>query len=154
MVSPGGEKIRVIAGEVDGAVGPVREIVTDPVYLDVSVPPRGTFSHAEGRGRTIFAYVIEGRGFFDDRRDPYAFAIEGRRYFDLEGESTIGPGNAVLYGDGEGIRITAGEEKVKFLLVSGRPIREPVAWYGPIVMNTQEELRVAFQEYRDGTFIK
>jgi redox-sensitive bicupin YhaK (pirin superfamily) len=154
LIRPGGERIRVIAGEVDGTIGPVGEIVTRPVYLDVTLPAGVTFSHRESRGRTVIAYVIEGKGFFDDRRDTYAFEVEGRRYFDLEGEAAIGPGNAILYGDGEGLRITAGGEGVRFLLISGRPIREPVAWYGPIVMNTREELRVAFQEYRDGTFIK
>ena len=154
LVRPGGGRIRVIAGEVDGAAGPVREIVTDPVYLDVSIPAGGTFSRVEEPGRTVFAYVIGGKGLFDDRRDPYAVEVEGRRYFDLGGEAAIGPGNAVLYGDGEGIGIAAGGDGVRFLLVSGRPIGEPVAWYGPIVMNTREELEIAFREYRDGTFIK
>jgi redox-sensitive bicupin YhaK (pirin superfamily) len=154
LVRRGEERIRVIAGRVDGTGGPVREIVTDPLYLDVTVPPGGTFSHGESPGRTVFAYVIGGKGFFDDRREPYAVEVEGGRYFDLGGEAAIGPGNAVLYGDGDGVEITAGEEGARFLLISGRPIREPVAWYGPIVMNTQEELRIAFQEYRKGTFIK
>jgi redox-sensitive bicupin YhaK (pirin superfamily) len=154
LVRKGGERIRVIAGRVDGTEGPVREIVTDPLYLDVTVPPGGTFTHEDGPGRTIFAYIIEGKGFFDERREPYAVEVEGGKYFDLGGEAAIGPGNAVLYGDGDGVGITAGEDGARFLLISGRPIREPVAWYGPIVMNTQEELRIAFQEYREGTFIK
>jgi len=154
VARPGGPEIRVIAGEVDGARGPVLEIVTDPVYLDVTIPAGGTFFHSEGPGRTVFAYVIEGKGFFDDRREPYSFGVEGARYFDLGGEVAIGPGNVVLYGEGDRVGITAGGEGVRFLFVSGRPIREPVAWYGPIVMNTQEELKVAFREYRDGTFIK
>jgi redox-sensitive bicupin YhaK (pirin superfamily) len=139
---------------MDGVRGPVREIVTDPAYLDVTVPAGETFLRHESPGRTVFAYVIEGTGSFDDRRDPYAFEVEGARYFDMEGEVAIGPGNVVLYGDGGGVEVAAGGRGVRFLLVSGRPIGEPVAWYGPIVMNTQEELRVAFREYRDGTFIK
>ena len=152
----GGTQVRVIAGQVDGTAGPVREIVTDPMYVDVTLPPRGTFSHGEGPGRTVFAYVFGGNGFFDDRREPYTLEVEGGRYFDLGGEAAIGPGNVVLYGEGGGdtVRISAGEEGVRFLLVSGRPLREPVAWYGPIVMNTQEELQLAFREYREGTFIK
>jgi redox-sensitive bicupin YhaK (pirin superfamily) len=150
----GGVRVKVIAGEVDGTEGPVRGIVTDPVYLDVTIPAGGTFAHDEGRGRTVFAYVIDGKGFFDDRRDPFSVEVEGGRYFDLGGEAAVGPGNALLYGDGERIGITAGGGGVRFLLVSGSPVREPVAWYGPIVMNTQEELRIAFREYRDGTFIK
>jgi redox-sensitive bicupin YhaK (pirin superfamily) len=154
VTGPGGREIRVIAGEMDGVQGPVREIVTDPAYLDVTVPAGETFLRHESPGRTVFAYVIEGTGSFDDRRDPYAFEVEGARYFDMEGEVAIGPGNVVLYGDGGGVEVAAGGRGVRFLLVSGRPIGEPVAWYGPIVMNTQEELRVAFREYRDGTFIK
>ncbi|HXW98478.1 MAG TPA: pirin family protein [Methanomicrobiales archaeon] len=154
VTGAGGEKVRVIAGELDGVVGPVREIVTGPEYFDVSISPDGAFSHPEPAGRTVFAYVFEGKGFFDDRRDPYSVEVEGGRYFDLEREAVVGPGNVVLYGDGEGVAITAGPQGVRFLLVSGKPIGEPVAWYGPIVMNTQEELRVAFQEYQDGTFIR
>jgi hypothetical protein len=154
VILQGGQKIRVIAGVVNGTAGPVRDIVTGPLYLDVTIPPDETFSHNENQGRTVFAYTIEGKGFFDDRREPYAFEVEGRRYFDLGGDAAIGPGTVVLFGDGEEVRITAGGEGVRFLLISGKPLREPVAWYGPIVMNTQEELRVAFQEYRDGTFIK
>ncbi|HTY51781.1 MAG TPA: pirin family protein [Methanomicrobiales archaeon] len=151
---PGGGEVRVIAGEAGGARGPIREIVTDPAYLDVSLPPGGAFARDEGQGRTVFAYVFEGSGFFDDRRDAYSFGVEGARYFDLGGEAAVGTGSVVLYGDGETIGITAGERGARFLLVSGRPIREPVAWYGPIVMSTQEELRVAFEEYRNGTFIR
>jgi redox-sensitive bicupin YhaK (pirin superfamily) len=154
VTRPGGLEIRVIAGKLDGVIGPVREIVTDPGFLDVTIPGGGRFLHMEGPERTVFAYVIGGKGFFDDRREPYSFGVEGARYFDLGGEAAIGPGKVVLYGDGDRIGITAGGEGVRFLLVSGMPIGEPVAWYGPIVMNTQEELRVAFQEYRDGTFIK
>ena len=154
MARKDGTEIRVIAGEVDGVRGPVREIVTDPVYLDVTIPAGGTFSYPEDPGRTVFAYVTGGKGFFDDRREPYSFEVEGAKYFDLGGEAAIGPGNVVLYGDGGGVVITAGPEGVRFLLVSGKPIGEPVAWYGPIVMNTQEELQVAFREYGDGTFIK
>jgi len=149
-----GAVVRIIAGEVDGTRGPVREIVTDPLYLDVTLPPGGTFSRAEHRGRTVFAYVFGGSGFFDDRRDPYIHEVEGGPYFDLGGEAAIGPRSVVLYGDGGGVRITAGKEGARFLLVSGRPLREPVAWYGPIVMNTREELQLAFREYREGTFIK
>ena len=154
VVQEGGPEIRVIAGEVEGVRGPVQEIVTRPVYLDVTIPAGETFLYPESAGRTVFAYVIEGKGFFDDRREPYSFELEGARYFDLGREVAIGPGNVVLYGEGDRVGITAGGEGVRFLFVSGRPIREPVAWYGPIVMNTREELRVAFQEYQDGSFIK
>jgi len=88
------------------------------------------------RGHTVFAYVVEGSACFDTGRDPYARE------------------NLVHYGDGDAVSITAEMEPVRFLLVSGKPIGEPVAWYGPIVMNTPEEIRIAFDEYRNGTFIK
>ncbi|MCQ1535725.1 pirin family protein [Methanosarcina sp. KYL-1] len=149
-----GLKVRVICGEVLGMEGPVREIVTSPEYLDVTVPVGETFSHLTVPGHTVFAYVIEGRGYFDRERDPYAFEVGGGRYFDLTEECLVGPENLVLYGDGDTVEVTAGDRNVRFLLVSGKPIGEPVAWYGPIVMNTQEELRVAFEEYNKGTFIK
>jgi redox-sensitive bicupin YhaK (pirin superfamily) len=150
----GGARVRVIAGEVDGTTGPVREIVTGPTYLDVTLPPGGTFSREEAPGRTVFAYVFGGEGFFDDRRDPHAFPVDGEPYFDPGGGPSVGPGSVVLYGDGDGVRIAAGDEGTRFLCVSGKPIGEPVAWYGPIVMNTQEELQAAFREYREGTFIR
>jgi redox-sensitive bicupin YhaK (pirin superfamily) len=100
------------------------------------------------------AYVIEGRGYFDERRDPYAFEVEGANYFDLERSCLIGPENLVPFDDGDEVAITASERGVRFLLFSGKPINEPVAWYGPIVMNTQRELKIAFEEYQNGTFIK
>lgn len=154
LVLEKGIKMRIICGEVNGVEGPVREIVTDPEYLDVTVPEYATFTHMVSPGYTVFAYVIEGRGYFDEERDPYAFELEGAKYFDLERDCLIGHENLVLYGDGDEVSVTAGDRGVRFLLVSGKPIGEPVAWYGPIVMNTQEELRVAFEEYGNGTFIK
>jgi redox-sensitive bicupin YhaK (pirin superfamily) len=149
-----GSRVKIICGEVNGAGGPVRDIVTDPEYLDVTVPAKSSFVRNIKRGHTVFAYVIEGNGYFDQRRDPYAFEVEGSNYFDIERGSMIYPESLVLFDDGDQLRIDAGNDKVRFLLVSGKPIREPVAWYGPIVMNTQEELRIAFEEYENGTFIK
>ncbi len=151
---PGGAKVRVVCGRVDGTEGPVRDIVTDPEYLDVSVPAGGSFRHPVKRGRTVFAYVFEGAAWFDPGRDPYSREEVGRNYFDMERECLVRSESLVLYGDGDEVSAAAGEQAVRFLLVSGKPIGEPVEWYGPIVMNTREEIRVAMEEYRKGTFIK
>ena len=154
VVLDNGVRIRIICGKVDGVQGPVQDIVTDPEYLDVTIPAGMTFSHPTIEGYTVFAYVIGGKGNFDQGCDPYAFEVEGAKYFDLEVECSIGPENLVMFGDGDSISVSAEDEGVRFLLVSGRPIGEPVAWYGPIVMNTQKELKIAFDEYNKGTFIK
>jgi hypothetical protein len=153
-ISFDGTKVRIICGEVKGAKGPVRDILTNPEYLDVRVPADSKFLHEVKQGHTVFAYVIEGKGYFDQGRDSYAYEIEGANYFDFGRDCLIGPESLVLFDDGDQLMITTSDEAVRFLLVSGKPIREPVAWYGPIVMNTQDELRVAFEEYHKGTFIK
>jgi redox-sensitive bicupin YhaK (pirin superfamily) len=150
----GGVKVKIISGRVDGVEGPIRDIVTDPEYIDVAVPEGASFSHAVKSGHTVFAYVIEGSAYFDPGRDPYGREEVGRNYFDMDRQCLCGPGTIVLYGEGDTISVTAGNEPVRFLLASGKPIGEPVAWYGPIVMNTAEEIRIAFDEYRRGTFIK
>ncbi len=150
----GGVKVKIISGRVNDVQGPVRDIVTDPEYLDVSIPKGATFRHPEKRGHTVFAYVTSGSAYFDPGRDPYSRDEAGRNYFDMDRECRCGPETLVLYGEGDAISVTAEEEPVRFLLASGKPIGEPVAWYGPIVMNTSEEIRIAFDEYRKGTFIK
>jgi len=132
-----GAKVRIICGELDGTCGPVREIVTDPEYMDVIVPAGKEFTHSVKMGHTVFAYVFEGEGHFDEDK-----------------ERLIVSDHLVLFDDGDQIVAKAGEEQLRFLLVSGMPIGEPIAWYGPIVMNNREELDLAFQEYRDGSFIK
>ena len=149
-----GATVRVVCGEVAGVRGPVREIVTEPEYLDVSIPARSTFRHPVKAGHTVFAYVFEGEGYFDPERDPYAREDVGERYFDMERPCVCGNGTVVLYGPGDTVAVSTEERPVRFLLVSGRPLGEPVAWYGPIVMNTQAELRVAFREYEQGTFVQ
>ena len=149
-----GATVRVVCGEVAGVRGPVREIVTEPEYLDVAIPARSTFRHPVKAGHTVFAYVFEGEGYFDPERDPYAREDVGERYFDMERPCVCGNGIVVLYGPGDTVAVSTEERPVRFLLVSGRPLGEPVAWYGPIVMNTQAELRVAFREYEQGTFVK
>jgi redox-sensitive bicupin YhaK (pirin superfamily) len=111
--------------------------VTNPEYLDVTLPESTEFVHPSIKGHSVFAFVFDGTGYFDHTE-----------------ESEITTGAIALYGDGDFVRINTRNTPVRFLLVSGKPIKEPVAWRGPIVMNTDEELRIAFSEYRNGTFIK
>src|SRR5262245_25272722 len=143
VTTPDGATVRVIAGEVEGVRGPVREIVTDPQMLDVSLPAGASFSHATRPEHTVFAYVFEGEGDFDPEAGP-----RGRRGGMLKSDTVA------LYGHGDRITVRTESRPVRFLLVSGQPLKEPIAWYGPIVMNTEDELRTAFQEYQDGTFVK
>jgi redox-sensitive bicupin YhaK (pirin superfamily) len=149
-----GVKVKVICGEVKGVKGLVQDIVIDPEYLDITVPSRATLTRSVKRGHTVFAYVIEGGGYFDQERDAYAHEVEGANYFDFKRECLVSPETLVLFDDGDEVSISTQGNPVRFLLISGKPIGEPVAWYGPIVMNTQEELRIAFEEYEKGTFIK
>ena len=149
-----GAQVRIICGEVNGVRGPVQDIVTDPEYLDITIPSKSNFRHTVKRGHTVFAYVIEGAGYFDQGHDSYAFQIVGANYFDFKRDYLFGPENLIIFDDGDEAVVTTEDKSVRFLLISGKPIGEPVAWYGPIVMNTQEELRIAFQEYQNGTFIK
>jgi len=149
-----GTRIRIVCGEIGDTQGPVRDIVTDPVYLDVTVPPGSEHVHPTKPDHTAFAYVIEGKGYFCRERDPFSYEIQGVNYFDMQREPFIENRMLVLFGPGDQITASTEEEPMRFLFWSGRPIGEPVAWYGPIVMNTEEELRVAFDEYRSGTFIK
>jgi redox-sensitive bicupin YhaK (pirin superfamily) len=154
-VSPAdGVTARIISGAIGDVKGPVRDVVTDPSYLDVSIGPGVSWEMEVEPGYTVLAYVTGGRAYFGPERDAYEYEIEGANWFEIERECMVGPETLVQYRDGDGIGITAGEEGARFLLMSGRPIGEPVAWYGPIVMNTKEELRAAFEEYRAGTFLK
>ena len=130
-------KVKIICGEVNGVQGPVQDIITEPEYLDVSMPPKSTFEHPVKKGHNAFAYMLEGEAYFDNKMD-----------------ELVDKGHLVIYRDGNKTSITTTEKPVRFLLISGKPINEPVAWRGPIVMNTEEELRIAFNEYQRGTFIK
>ncbi|HKK01065.1 MAG TPA: pirin family protein [Desulfuromonadales bacterium] len=150
-----GVVIKVVAGELAGVKGPVGDIVIEPEMMDVSVPAGTAFFHPLREGHTAFAYIISGEGFFDEQRDPFAYEMSGQGWWDTDRRCLCGAETAVLYEHaGTDVQVTATDEPVRFLLVSGRPLGEPVAWYGPIVMNTQEELKVAFEEFRNGTFIK
>lgn len=149
-----GVKVKIICGKVNHVQGPVKDVVIEPEYLDVSMPAKTTFRHAVKKGHTVFAYVIEGDGYFDKGKDSYAYEIEGRNYFDFKRECLMTPESLVLFDDGDEVYVTTQDHPVRFLLISGKPLKEPVAWYGPIVMNTKEELRIAFEEFNNGTFIK
>jgi redox-sensitive bicupin YhaK (pirin superfamily) len=154
VVLAGNTRIKIIAGKIEGTDGPVQDIVIDPQYLDITVPANSKYEHPTKPGHTVFAYVIEGSGYFCKEKKPLSFAAEGINYFDMQTEPLVGDGTLILFEDGETVYTETANESMRFLLVSGRPINEPVAWHGPIVMNTQEELRIAFEEYRQGTFLK
>ncbi|MBU0484347.1 MAG: pirin family protein [Proteobacteria bacterium] len=149
-----GVEIKVISGQVGATQGPVRDIVIDPEYIDVTVPPATNFTHPTKMGHTVFVYVIGGQGFFGQEQKPFADAVQGDNYFDLPRDTLLGNETLILYADGDHLTVSTGGEPVRFLLIAGKPLNEPVAWQGPIVMNTQDELRLAFDEYRQGTFVK
>lgn len=149
-----GTELKIICGRVGETEGPVRDIVIDPQYIDVSVPPHTTYAHPTKQGHTVFVYVIDGKGFFCQEKKPFTYEAEGLNYFDMQREPYLKNETLVLFEDGDHVLASTEEEGVRFLLVSGKPLQEPVAWYGPIVMNTREELQQAFEEYRNGTFIK
>ena len=126
--------IKVVAGKVGDVAGPVDDVVIDPQYLDSAIAPGMEFVHPTPLGHTAFVFIHGGEG-----------TING---------SPVANGDLVLFGDGDELAATAGQTALKLLLMSGRPLREPIAWGGPIVMNTQDELDLAFRELRDKTFIK
>lgn len=146
--------VKVIAGAIKGTNGPVQDIAIKPEYVDVTIPSEAKFTHMVSKGHTVFAYVLSGNGYFERERDPYGFEMAGKNYFDFKNDCLIVSENLVIFEDGDKLEITAGKEDLRFLLISGKPLNEPIAWYGPIVMNTQEELRIAFEEYQAGTFLK
>jgi redox-sensitive bicupin YhaK (pirin superfamily) len=149
-----GTSIRVICGDIWGVSGPIDGIAADPQYLDVSVPPRRRRTLPVETTRHAFAYVFEGSGRFCNASEPLAVPTEGVGWADTRLSEEADNRSLILFDRGDEVTVEAGEEGIRFLLVSGRPLREPVAWYGPIVMNTQEELRQAFDEYQRGTFLR
>jgi len=151
---PGGVTARVICGTVGKTRGPVRDIVIDPEYLDIAMPRGADFAHPTKPGHTVIAYVYEGEACFSGETRQSSYDVEPASYFDLERKPVQGDHAVILFADGSRVRVTTTDSPVRFLLISGRPLGEPVAWQGPIVMNTQEELRTAFREYKDGTFVK
>ncbi|MHB1862417.1 MAG: pirin family protein [Gemmatimonadaceae bacterium] len=159
VIDDDGTRVRVVCGDFWGKTGPVDGVAAEPSYLDVYVPagvrktlPVDTYRHA-------FAYVFEGSGRFRGASDPFGALTErvgdnGATVAEETVRDTAGNRSLVVFDSGDAVTVQAGDEGIRFLLVSGRPIAEPVAWYGPIVMNTQQELRQAMQELQQGTFIK
>jgi len=128
-----GTVIRIICGESQGKQGAIKNIITNPQYLDITMPPAVDFTQTTWQGDTVIVYVIEGSAQFD---------------------TTTSASNRMLllFNDGQGIRVQTTTESVRFLLFAGKPLKEPIAWYGPIVMNTEAELDTAFKDYQEGTF--
>ena len=149
-----GTMARVIVGDFWGKKGPVEGVAADPSYVDISVPPGKRKRIQVETTRNAFAYVFAGAGAFRDASDPRAVLTESavdpnaKPVYDAKNHSLV------LFDRGDEIVVQAGPEGIRFLLVSGKPLEEPVAWYGPIVMNTQEQLRAAFEELNRGTFLK
>jgi len=149
-----GTRVRIICGSFWGQRGPVDGIAADPRYLDVWVPPGQRKTLKVETSRHGFAYVFEGAGSFRDASQPTAVETEQIGPTGETGFEQTGNRSLILFDAGDDVTVQAGEAGIRFLLVSGEPIEEPVAWRGPIVMNSQEELRDAFTELRDGTFIR
>ena len=150
-----GTVVRVVCGEFWGQRGPVDGIAADPRYLDISVPPGHRKTLEVDVTRHAFAYVFAGSGTFRDASDPRLVKTDRvGRDLDAATYDAVGNRSLVLFDRGDEVTVQAGDQGIRFLLVSGKPIEEPVAWYGPIVMNTQEELRQAAMEIQRGTFIK
>lgn len=155
IVDDDGTRVKVIVGQFWGRTGPVDGIAADPQYLDIFVPAGVQKTFKVDTYRRTFAYVFDGAGQFQDASAPQGVLLEKEvagqelNIRDLSGNRTL-----VRFGTGDEVRVQAGPDGVRFLLISGAPIQEPVAWHGPIVMNTRAELQQAFAELRNGTFIK
>jgi redox-sensitive bicupin YhaK (pirin superfamily) len=155
VVDDDGTRVRIVCGEFWGKRGPVEGVAADPRYLDVSVPPGRRKRLAVDRANHAFAYVFAGSGTFRDASGPQGILTEQTdggttRALPHESENR----SLVLFDRGDEVVVQAGDEGIRFLLVSGKPIEEPVAWYGPIVMNTPQELQRAFDDLRNGTFTR
>ena len=149
-----GTRVRVIIGSFWGQRGPVEGIAADPSYLDVWVPPGKRKTLPVEVSRSAFAYVFEGDGTFRDASGPQAVMTERTDGSDVVELMDAKDRSLVLFDRGDEVTVKAGEHGIRFLLASGKPLQEPVAWYGPIVMNTEAELQRAYEELRNGTFIK
>src|ERR1051326_6729118 len=149
-----GTKVRLVCGSFWGKTGPVDGIAAEPTYLDVTIPAGHRKTLPVETTRHAFAYVFAGDGKFCNASGPLAVPTEGVGWADTAPPKEAGNRSLVLFDSGDEVEVQAGEDGIRVLLVSGKPLQEPVAWYGPIVMNTQEELRQAFEELQKGTFLK
>ncbi len=154
VVDDDGTRVRLVCGQFWGKRGPVTGIAADPVYLDVTVPAGKKKTLPVAVTSQAFAYVFAGSGKFCNASGPLAVPTESVGWSDTTPPTQAENRVLVLFDSGDEVSVQAGEEGIRFLLVSGRPLKEPVAWYGPIVMNTQEQLQQAYQELRAGTFLK
>ena len=155
VVDDDGTRVRVVCGEFWGKRGPVDGIAADPRYLDIWVPPGRRKVLPVETYRHAFAYVFEGSGTFRGASEPFGVLTEkGTPDNEILVREQTGNRSLVLFDAGDEVTVQAGDDGIRFLLISGTPLEEPVAWYGPIVMNTQAELRQAVAELRDGTFIR
>ena len=146
--------VKVIAGNYKNITGPVSDVVTSPEYYDVFVPGKSFFKLDINSFSTLFVYIIEGSALFCEENNPDNYERKSSDYLDTEYNSVIGEKTLVSFDSGDYITVSADDNGVRFILVAGNPLKEPVAWYGPIVMNTREELNTAFRELDEGTFIK
>jgi redox-sensitive bicupin YhaK (pirin superfamily) len=149
-----GTQARIICGSFWGQRGPVEGIAADPTYIDVTVPPGKRKRLPVEKTRHAFAYVFAGSGKFCNASAPLAVPTESLGWADTTLPTEADNRSLILFDSGDDVEVQAGEDGIRFLLVSGQPLREPVAWYGPIVMNTQAELQLAFEELQKGTFLK
>jgi redox-sensitive bicupin YhaK (pirin superfamily) len=154
VIEESGAVIRVIAGKMKKIHGPVQGIVTNPLLLDITLRPEGVLTQPVSAGCTVVAYVMEGSAYFDEKKEPHIYEVQGGTFTQYEREALIGPRHSILYNDGDQVTVQAGPQGTRFLFMAGEPLDEPVAWSGPIVMNTEEELRTASDEIRNGTFVK
>jgi redox-sensitive bicupin YhaK (pirin superfamily) len=149
-----GTEARIVCGSFWGKTGPVEGVAADPVYLDVTVPAGKRTMLPVETSRHAFAYVFAGGGKFCNASEPLSVPTESIGWLDTTPPSEANNRSLVLFDTGDEVAIEAGEDGIRFLLVSGKPLEEPVAWYGPIVMNTQAELQKAFEELQENTFLK
>lgn len=154
IVDDDGARVRVVCGSFWGKTGPVDGVAADPSYLDVWVPAGRRKTFAVDRRRNAFAYVFEGSGAFRDASPPFGVLTDQPGPVERVVREQTGNRSLVLFDSGDEVTVQAGDAGIRFLLVSGMPIEEPVAWYGPIVMNTRQELRQAYAELQAGTFIQ
>ena len=149
-----GTQARVVCGNFWGITGPVDQIAAEPVYLDISVPPGKKKTLPVETTRHAFAYVFAGAANFCNASGPLSVPTEGVGWLETSPPEIADNRSLVLFDRGDEVVVQAGDDGVRFLLISGKPLEEPVAWYGPIVMNTQEQLRLAFEELKQGRFLK
>ena len=149
-----GTHVRVVCGSFWGMKGPVDGVAADPIYLDVTVPAGKRKTLPVETTRHAFAYVFEGSGKFSNASGPQAVPTERAGTLEVKAPTLADNRSLILFDRGDEVEVEAGEDGIRFLLVSGKPLQEPVAWQGPIVMNTQDQLRQAFRELQDGTFLQ